>query len=179
MATRPNAATSSSNRTARMADGARSAAPDADKPASKRWLLITLVVVALAALGVAGYVVLNAPGVRPAAAAPAPVPPKPIFLTVEPMTVNLQSEGRARFLHVGMALKVADEATRARVTQYMPELRSRILLLLSNRQPEALLASEDKARLAEEIRTELNRPLAANLPPLGITSVSFNTFVVQ
>ena len=27
---------------------------------------------------------------------------KPIFVTMEPLTVNLQSEGRGKFLHVGI-----------------------------------------------------------------------------
>jgi flagellar FliL protein len=53
------------------------------------------------------------------------------------------------------------------------------LLMLSNRQPESFMSTEDKSKLAEEIRTELNRPLTDTLPAQGIASVSFNTFVVQ
>ncbi|WP_242630903.1 flagellar basal body-associated FliL family protein [Variovorax paradoxus] len=112
-------------------------------------------------------------------AAPALVPDKPIFVTLDPLTVNVQSEGRARFLHVGMALKVRNEQAKAHVVEYMPEVRSRLLLLLSNRPPESLVTTEDRARLAEEIRLELSRPLAAGFPPQEIGSVSFNTFMVQ
>lgn len=104
---------------------------------------------------------------------------KPIFVTLEPLTVNMQSEGRGRFLHIGMALKVHNEEAKAQIVEFMPELRSRLLLLLSNREPATLLSTEDKARLAEEIRVELNRPLAADAKPQDIASVSFNTFVVQ
>lgn len=173
MATSPNAVSSSSNRSARAPSQAR----DAGRPAS-RWLIVALLTIAvLLALGFAGYV-YSSVGNRAAAPAPA-APLKPIFVSIEPMTVNLQSEGRARFLHVGMALKVADEGSRAQVTEFMPELRSRTLLLLSNRQPDSLQTPQDKARLAEEIRAELNRPLSAGLPQQGITGVSFNTFVVQ
>ncbi|RZL96452.1 MAG: flagellar basal body-associated protein FliL [Variovorax sp.] len=114
------------------------------------------------------------------ASVPAPaVAQKPIFITLEPLTVNLQSDGRGRFLHVGVSLKVRNEHAKAQITEFMPELRSRVLLLLSNRQPESLLSTEDKSRLAEEIRTELNRPLGAGLAPQDIAGVSFNTFVVQ
>ena len=100
-------------------------------------------------------------------------------MTLEPITVNLQSEGRSRFLHVGMALKVRDAKAKAQVVEFMPELRSRALLMLSNRQPDTLQSTEDKARLANEILAELSRPLNDSLPPQAIVSVSFNAFVVQ
>ena len=61
-------------------------------------------------------------------------------MTLEPLTVNLQAEGRAKFLHVGMALKVRDEPAKAQIVEFMPELRSRALMLLSNRQPESLVS---------------------------------------
>jgi flagellar FliL protein len=74
---------------------------------------------------------------------------------------------------------VRDEPAKAQIVEFMPELRSRVLMLLSNRPPESLVTTEDKSKLAEEIRTALNAPLAAGCPPQGIFSVSFNTFVVQ
>jgi|UniRef100_UPI000D375536 flagellar FliL protein len=157
----------------------------AAQPASKRSskLLIGLaVVVGLVAVGGAAYTFvprfMTASSSAPEAAKPPPAE-KPIFLALEPLTVNLQSEGRPRFLQIGMALRVPDEHTKAQIVEYMPELRSRLLLLLSNRTPDSLVTPEDKAKLAEEIRKTLNGPLAPQQPALGITSVSFNTFVVQ
>ncbi|MDP9878966.1 flagellar FliL protein [Variovorax boronicumulans] len=155
-----------------------------DPPASRRTskLLIGLVaVLGLAVAGPAAYVFVLPRFTEHAAAetAKAPVPEKPIFLLLEPLTVNLQSEGRSRFLQIGMALKVRDEQAKAQIVEFMPELRSRLLVLLSNRPPESLVTSEDKARLATEIHSALNAPLAEGLPELGIASVSFNSFVVQ
>ncbi|MBT2337247.1 flagellar basal body-associated protein FliL [Variovorax paradoxus] len=146
---------------------------------SKLWivLLVVALVGALAAAG--GYFLLRQRGSAASAAQVAPVPEKPIFVTLEPLTVNVQSEGRGRFLHVGIALKVRDEKAKTRIVEFMPEIRSRLLLMLSNRPPESLVTTEDKARLAEEIRAELSRPLGAGLPAQEIASVSFNTFVVQ
>lgn len=156
--------------------------PTAAAPRSSKLLIGLLVLTSLAALAGGGYALsrssLFAHEEPAAAAAPKPMP-KPIFVTLEPLTVNVQSEGRSRFLHVGMALKVNDEQAKAQLVEFMPELRSRLLLLLSNRQPETLLSTQDKARLAEEIRTELNRPLSPEAQPQAIAGVSFNTFVVQ
>jgi len=136
-----------------------------------------LVGVAVLAAGAAGYMYFEHRSAAPAEAAKPP-PEKPIFVTLEPMTVNLQAEGR-KYLHVGMSLKVKDEAAKAQIVEFMPELRSRALLLLSNRTPDTLMSTEDKSRIADEVRNELNRPLNDTLPPQGIASVSFNTFVVQ
>lgn len=151
------------------------AAPAA--PRSSKLLIGLLVGVSLLAAGAAAYIFVG-PRLTQAEAAK-PMPEKPIFVTLEPLTVNLQGEGRGKFLHVGMALRVRGEPSKAQIVEFMPELRSRALLLLSNRSADSLVSPEDKAKLAEEIRVELNRPLNSELPEQGITSVAFNTFVVQ
>ncbi|SEA42202.1 flagellar basal body-associated protein FliL [Variovorax sp. YR216] len=157
---------------------AANAAPAA-APRSSKLVIGLLIGVAVLAAGAAGYMYFqHKPGAAAAEAAKPVVPEKPIFVTLEPMTVNLQAEGR-KYLHVGMSLKVKDEAAKAQIVEFMPELRSRALLLLSNRAPDTLMSTEDKSRIAGEVRDELNRPLNDTLPPQGITSVSFNTFVVQ
>lgn len=156
-----------------------SAAPAA--PRSSKLLIGLLAIASMAGIAAGGFALSRSSlfaQEAPAAAAPKALP-KPIFVTLEPLTVNVQSEGRSRFLHIGMSLKVNDEQAKAQLVEFMPELRSRLLLLLSNRQPETLLSTQDKAKLAEEIRAELNRPLTADAPPQAIASVSFNTFVVQ
>ena len=152
------------------------AAPAA--PRSSKLLIGLLVGVSLLAAGAAAYIFVG-PRLTQAEAAK-PAPEKPIFVTLEPLTVNLQGgEGRGKFLHVGMALKVRGEPSKAQIVEFMPELRSRALMLLSNRSADSLVSPEDKSKLAEEIRVELNRPLNGQLPEQGITSVAFNTFVVQ
>lgn len=103
----------------------------------------------------------------------------PIFVALEPLTVNLQPNGKIRFLHVGVTLKVADIKSQSQVTQYLPEVRSRVLTVLSNRQPDSLVTSDDKTKLADEIKAVLNQPFAPNLPLAKISSVMFTTFMVQ
>ena len=146
-------------------------------PRSSKLLIGLLIGGSLLAAGAVAYVFVGPKAAQTEAAKP--VPEKPIFVTLEPFTVNLQGEGRAKFLHVGMALKVSGEPSKAQITEFMPELRSRTLMLLSNRSADSLVSPDDKAKLSEEIRTELNRPLNNDLPEQGITSVAFNTFVVQ
>lgn len=152
--------------------------PPAPPPARSlsKLLVAALIAVSVCAVAFAAYAMMRT---QPDPQEARPLQDKPIFVTLEPLTVNMQTEGRSRFLHVGMSLKVRDERAKAQVVEFMPELRSRALLLLSNRQPDSLVTTDDKSRLADEVLAELNRPLGAALPPQGITGVSFNTFVVQ
>ena len=103
----------------------------------------------------------------------------PIFFPLEPFTVNLQPGGRNRFLHVAVTLKVADAASQAQMTQYLPEVRSRVLSTLSNREAESLATSEDKTRLSGEIMQSLSQSFGPNTPQPKIASVMFTTFMLQ
>jgi flagellar protein FliL len=124
------------------------------------------------------YLAKANPGAAPVAAAVAP-PTNPVFVSLEPFTVNLRVGGQGRFLHVGITLKVGDPKAQALIVQYLPEVRSRVLMLLSDRPSETLVSPTDKAKLAEEIQTALNKPFAPNLPSLQISSVVFTAFVLQ
>ena len=147
-------------------------------PRRSRKLLI-IFATGTACLALAGALIYATGGVPGAFAQSGQPVAKPIFVSLEPLTVNLQSEGKSRFLHVGLALKMRDDKAQAQVQEVLPELRSRLLLLLSDRAAESLLSAADKARLAHEITAELNRPLSAGMPTQGISGVAFNAFVVQ
>jgi flagellar protein FliL len=108
-----------------------------------------------------------------------PAPPPPVFFPLDPMTVNLLSDDGEHYLRVGLTLKVADEKMQTRITEHMPELRSRILLDLSNKHPEDLSTVEGKRALAEELKTVLDQPTESGGAPLQIEGVLFTEFVVQ
>jgi flagellar FliL protein len=159
------------------------AAPAA--PRSSKLLIGLLIAVGVIAAGAVAFILVGPKlmgGAPSAEAAPKhAAPEKPIYVTLEPLTVNLQSEGRGRFLHIGISLKVDSEEAKGQITELMPDLRGRVLLLLSNRAPDSLVSTEDKTKLADEILKALNTPVSAEskAKDMGITSVSFNTFVVQ
>ncbi|OGB03868.1 MAG: flagellar basal body-associated protein FliL [Burkholderiales bacterium RIFCSPHIGHO2_12_FULL_61_11] len=139
-------------------------------------MLIVVVALGLVATAAAAYSYL---GDRPGQAEAPALPVNPIFVALEPFTVNLQPNGRSRFLHVGLTLKVADAASQGQVTQYLPEVRSRILTVLSNREADSLLIPEQKAQLISELLAALKQPFAPNLAPAKMSSVMFTTFILQ
>lgn len=136
--------------------------------------LVALGITATAAAAAAYYLGGNRGGTEAVTA-----PKDPIFIALEPLTVNLQPNGRSRFLHIGVTLKVADPKSQSQVTQYLPEVRSRVLTVLSNRQSDSLLTPTDKTQLAGEIMAVLNQPFAPNLPSQIVSSVMFTTFMLQ
>jgi flagellar FliL protein len=103
----------------------------------------------------------------------------PIFIPLEPFTVNLQPGGRSRFLHVVVTLKMTDAKSQTQVAQYLPEVRSRVLSTLSNREAESLTTPEGKAGLSGDILTALSQPFAPNLPQQKIAGVMFTSFMLQ
>ena len=146
---------------------------------SKKKIFIIMGVLALALAGLGGgyYYFFMKGRSKPAPAQVKAEPP--IFFPLEPFTVNLQPGGRNRFLHVAVTLKVADAASQAQMTQYLPEVRSRVLSTLSNREADSLATSEDKTRLSGEIMQVLSQPFGPNTPQQKIASVMFTTFMLQ
>jgi len=159
------------------------AAPASPGPL-KRILLI--VVIALLAAGAAGagvwfYMSQRSPAPASAATASAPVPlAVPLFFPLESMTVNLQSDdGQQHFLRIGLTLKLNDPKTQQELSDHMPEVRSRILLALSNKHPEDLAPLEGKRALATELQTLIEEPTDKGAAPIHVQDVLFTEFVVQ
>ncbi len=141
------------------------------KPKSKKLLLIIIAVLVLGAAGGAGWYFTK--DSQPTIEAQAePVQAK--FIALEPFTVNLQRETGDQFLQVGLTLKIVEPDQKAmpsmeeKIKLVMPEIRSRLLLLLSSKYPSALAPAEGKKKLAQEIIAEINSVL-------GLRSASAST----
>lgn len=111
-------------------------------------------------------------------ATPAAVP-APIFIPLEAFTVTLQGPDSERILHIGITLRAGDEQTRARIEKYMPEVRSRILMVLSSQSPAAAQTPQGKADMARAIVTAVNQPFSPLPDGQYISDALFTAFVVQ
>lgn len=137
------------------------AAAPAKEPAKRKLVLIGAIVVVLVVVAAAALLFLNARNQESdeehgSAAAAAVVP---TFLPLDNMVVNLADPGGDRFVQLGITLELADDKTAGLVKQYLPSIRSGILMLVSQRSSEELLLREGKEKLAAEIREEVARPL--------------------
>lgn len=141
-------------------------------------LLILLVVIVLLLVGGGGaaYYFLK---VANHASAPAKALP-PVFFPLEAFTVNLATDdGDAHYLHLGLTLKVEDEEATKSLTAYLPEIRSRILLLLSSKHAEDLSTVAGKNKLSEEIMKTVEQPFVKDGSHAKVSGVLFTDFVIQ
>jgi flagellar protein FliL len=166
-------------------------------------LVLGIVVAVLLAGGAAAggtWFFLNKTGAAaPAAAADAAPEPDAkhadaTYLALENLIVNLADPGGERVAQIGMTLDVRDEKTAARLKTLMPVVRSRMLMLVSQRTSEELLKRDGKEKLAEDVMIEVTRVLnpdaaravddeaprarkpRANGPVRGVL---FSSFIVQ
>jgi flagellar FliL protein len=165
---------------------ATTTAPQQAAPASpgplKRIILIALIAIIAAGAAGAGvwfFMSKRAPAAASGEAAPPPSA-APLFFPLESMTVNLQSDdGQQHFLRIGLTLKLGDARTQQELTDHMPEVRSHILLALSNKHPDELAPLEGKRALANELKTLIEQPSDKGAAPISVQDVLFTEFVVQ
>ena len=103
----------------------------------------------------------------------------PTFVPLDAFTVNLQMEDTAQYLQVGLTLKTTDPAYTDAIKLNMPDIRNRILLLLSSKKASQIATLEGKQALAAEIMSETAQALGSSVPAGGISSVLFTSFVIQ
>ena len=137
---------------------------------SKKMLLIILGVVAVLVVGggVAAWLAMSRShgdeedgGASARREAPKAAP---TFLAMENMVVNLADPGGDRFAQIGITLEVDDDKTAEQIKQYLPAIRSGVLMLVSQRTSSELLQREGKEKLAADVLREVSRPLGYSVP---------------
>jgi flagellar FliL protein len=155
--------------TARPVKIAAAPAPDSgEQPAAKganKKKLTFLAVAATVLIGAgagAWFYTQSASGESAGSTAARQAPSPPVFVNLEAFTANLQPEsGADQYLQVVTVLKMSDDGAAEVLKQYMPELRHRMLLLLSSKRASELAGPEGRAALAEQMRAEANRIVAS------------------
>lgn len=162
--------------TATQAGKGKESAKDAGKK-SPIVLILLIVIVLLAAGGGGAAFYFYKQAQHPAA----PVIPPPVFFALDPFTVNLANDDSddSHYLHIGLTLKLTDQETEHQLTTYMPEIRSRIILLLSSRKSSDLATLDGKNALSKDLRTAIDQPFARDGKSVKIDSVLLTDFVIQ
>ena len=150
-----------------MAQNAKSAAPAAAAPAkSGSKLLIIIIVLLVAMMGAGGWYFTKGKQDDSTAVEVKTAPPKtPIFITLEAFTVNLQRESGDQYLQLGLTLKVFEPEYEAKIKLNQPEIRSKILQLLTTKTATELLTTEGKQKLVREIISLSNASIGVSNPP--------------
>ena len=84
-----------------------------------------------------------------------------------------------RVLYAGFTLRLPDEDTSQRINDYLPEVRSRLLLLLSRQDADQLASEQGKQALVEQIKQVLAPPLVQGQPRQTVNDVLFTAFILR
>jgi len=159
--------------------------PDTDpavtppKGSKKKMLMIIVLLLALVGGGLAWYfMIFNANKAGDShEKVKAASHTAPIFLQMDPYTVNLKPDGQ--FLQATFTLQIETEEEVVKIKMFMPQIRSRLLLMLSNKTVEELSTLEGKKLLSEQIEALVEEPYEAGLEHTKISNVFFTSFVIQ
>jgi flagellar protein FliL len=83
----------------------------------------------------------------------------PVYVSLEPFTVNLADRDAERMAQVGVTLEITDIKVAEQIKDYMPAVRNHVLMAIADRNAAELLGRDGKARLAKKIIYEVSRTL--------------------
>ena len=154
---------------------ATSPAAEAPSKGSKKKLIIIVAAVLVLALVAGGAAVLllkkkaaaDDDADEPAAAAHGQVAAAamkhdaspPIFVPLDPFTVNLADKDAERYAQVAVTFQITDAHFADQLKLYMPAIRNNILMVLAHKTAAELLTRDGKTKLASQILRESLRPL--------------------
>lgn len=104
----------------------------------------------------------------------------PVYIPLDTFTVSLKPAGEEydRVLYIGLTLRVNSDGDKEKIEKYLPEVRSRLLMLFSGRSADQLSHNEGKAQLINDIKQVLTTPLDDKSGVL-VTDVLFNAFILR
>ena len=154
--------------------------PPPRKSRKKLLLLLLATLLLLGGIGAGAWYFLGQTDADSAAAAEEGAEQEtPVFVRLDMFTVNIQPAEEERYLQTEIVLRVAGPEQAELIKQRMPEIRNRLLILLSSKHVEELLRTDGKEKLAEEILALAKSPLVLKGEPQKISGVFFNSFIIQ
>lgn len=143
--------------------------------------LLLLVLIAVGGLAAYMFTSLHAPAGDAHAEQAAEKPKKkegpPIFEKLDTFVVNLAGSS-GNMLQVDMQAELADEETKKKFTEYMPKIRSALILLLSSKSPEELATPEGKVKLKAQVKKIINESMDAG-DEEPVENILFTAFIIQ
>ncbi|MBX3641300.1 MAG: flagellar basal body-associated protein FliL [Nitrosomonas sp.] len=153
---------------------------ETEKSSGKKGLMVMILVTVLAISAGAGGAWFFMQGQQESEYEPAR--PKKIptaFKELDIFTINLQPEERNQYLQVGLTVKIRDTDVSMEIDKQMPEIRNRILLLLTSKTAADISSLAGKQQLSAEILDEVRKTLDSGMLREEVLDVLFTSFVVQ
>lgn len=167
---------------------------EVELPKSKKKLIIIIIsfVLLLSGIGAGVYFFIKKPSAESQAGEPnvnaTPEPPKkdakakpPVFIALESFTVNLKMapDETQQYLQIGISLELRSDKSVDPVKQRIPQVRNRVLMLLTNSKGSDLSTPEGKEKLVEDIKTQINALYPQMINDAPVLGVFFTSFIIQ
>jgi len=104
---------------------------------------------------------------------------EPVFIKLDTFTVNLNPGEGDKYLQVDMTLNATDLRDVEEIEKRMPQVRNRILMILTSKLASEIADMEGKQALSEEITESINEPYSEGAEPLTVSETFFTSFVIQ
>lgn len=87
----------------------------------------------------------------------------PLFMPLDPFTVNLADKEGERFAQIAVTFELVDSHFADQIKAYLPAIRNNILMTLAQKTAAELLTREGKELLARQILAEALRPMGIDV----------------
>lgn len=161
----------------------------APKASKLPWILVAVLLAALAGTGAWAWFAradagpAPAPGTEAADGTRAPSGGKrgpAIYFALDPaFVVNLADPDMVRYLQADVQLMTRDAATASAIELHAPAIRNRLLLMFGDQTVAALSQRSARERLQETGRDEVRAVLEAEGAPADVEALYFTSFVTQ
>ena len=154
--------------------------PETEKKSGKKGLIIMILIGVIAIGAGAGGAWFFMQGQQEDEFEPAR--PKKIptaFKELDIFTVNLQPEEKGQYLQLGLTIKIRETDVAQEIDRLMPEIRNRILLILTSKTAIDLATLVGKQQLSSDLADEIKKSLDSETHREEILEVLFTSFVIQ
>lgn len=101
------------------------------------------------------------------------------FVDLDIFTVNLQPEENNQYLQVGLTVKTRETPVVQEIAMQMPDIRNRILMLLSSKKSAEITSIAGKQQLSQQIADEIKQSVSTSGLDEDVLEVLFTSFVIQ
>ncbi len=151
------------------------------KPSKKKLIIIAALLIILIAAGVGGFLFMKNKKAKEEEAAllakaQEPVIPQSIFLDLDEIIVNLNTDGKAvSFMKIKITLEIASASDEAIIIKLMPRIRDVFQVYMRELRPSDMQGSVGLYRLKEELLYRLNKLVY----PAKVNDLLFKDVLIQ
>ena len=93
--------------------------------------------------------------------------------------MNLLPDDGSQYLQVGLTIKIKETPVEQEIANQMPDIRNRILMLLSSKKASEINTIVGKQQLSQQIAEEIKKAVKDEDLMTDIVEVLFTSFVIQ